>query len=1061
MPEIPPRAITVSADPTLVDSSGNISHRKGNDNSSDTGAPPPYQLSAQQVASELEVDIESGLEDAHAQERLQRYGTNELAGGDGVSWVRVLVSQIVNAIMLVMIASLVVSLAIKSWIEGGIIGAVILVNIVVGFMQQYSAERTMDSLRSLASPSATVIRNTHNVVIPSVQLVPGDIVVLTTGDVVPADLRLFDAMNFEADESLLTGESVPVSKQANVRYDTVVPLGDRHNMAYSSSTVTKGRAQGIVTATGMRTEIGAIAASLQGQGETRVRKVREREDGKKLFQYYVSAYALTVTDNIGRFLGVNVGTPLQRRMSQLACALFGIAVLFAIVVVAANNFVNERVVIIYAVSTGLCMIPVSLVVVLTLTFALSAKRMAEYHVIVRKLDSIEALGAVSDVCSDKTGTLTRGRMVARVAWVPTVGMWTLKESRDPFNPHDGKLTFHEGNPVDRIIPESESSMSADGMEKLLECAALCNVAAIAKEHTEEGSDEKEEKWAGRGDPTEIALQVFAHRFDRGRPSLVAQGHEQLAEYPFSSDLKRMTVIYRRPTQKEDAPQDDPPGRVALMKGATERVLDACVSIHAHDGARAIKGADQDVVMQNAEAMAEQGLRVLALAGREWTGPAEGAERAEVEKDMTFYGLIGIYDPPRPESAPAVEDCKRAGIVVHMLTGDHPSTATAIAREIGIIPHGDLAKLPKGTVVAASDFDRLSDEEVDQMEELPRVIGRCSPETKVRMIEALHRRKRFAAMTGDGVNDSPSLSRADVGIGMGSGSDVAKNASDIVLSDDNFASIIAAIREGRRSYDNIKSFTLHLLAGNVAQAIVLLVGLVFKDQENLSVFPLSPVEVLWVVVISAGPPAMGLGMQAATENIMRRPPHNARRGILTTEVLVDMVAYGIILGALSLASFVAVVYGFGDGDLGAGDCNESRAGCEVVFRARATCFATVCTLFLVLAWEMTNLRRSLFRGRPRAATTAPWTQWMRDLYANRVLFWSVVLGFFATFLAIYIPVINDVVFLHAPISWEWIIVFVAMFVFLVCAEGWKLAKRIYYRREDREYKESIGDVKIAA
>ncbi|TFK84086.1 sodium P-type ATPase-like protein [Polyporus arcularius HHB13444] len=947
--------------------------------------------------------------------------------------------------VLVMIIAFAVSLAIRSWIEGGVIAGVIVLNVVVGFIQQYSAEQTMDSLRSLASPSADVVRNSHEKIVSSSELVPGDIVVLKTGDVVPADLRLFETMNFEVDESLLTGESIPVAKNANERYDHEVSVGDRLNMAYSSSTVTKGRAQGIVVATGMKTEIGAIAASLQGSGGTKVRKVRRNEEGKKLFHYYVSAYALTVTDTIGRFLGVNVGTPLQRRLSQLAVALFAIAIVFAIVVAAANRFVNNRVVIIYAVSTGLCMIPASLIVVLTITFAVSTKRMAERHVIVRKLDSIEALGAVSDICSDKTGTLTQGRMVARVAWVPALGTWTLRDSIDPFDPTSGRMDFRKDTPASTTSGENDGGggqpdPSYPEMAALLECASLCNIASVFQEHREaDGEKHSAEKvWAARGDPTEIALQVLAHRFKRGKPTLLKQGYEQLAEYPFSSDLKRMAVIFRRPgADAEKAPC------VALMKGAVERVLDACMYIQLSDGVRPIKAADQDEIMQNVDQMAGSGLRVLALAGREWAGDAEAVDRAEVERDMTFYGLVGIYDPPRPESRLAVEDCRRAGIVVHMLTGDHPSTATAIAKEIGIIEDKDVLLMPKYTVVTASEFDKMSDEQIDAIAELPRVIGRCSPQTKVRMIEALHRRRKFAAMTGDGVNDSPSLSRADVGIGMGSGSDVAKNASDIVLTDDNFASIIAAIQEGRRSFDNIKSFALHLLAGNVGQAIVLLIGLAFKDQERLSVFPLSPVEVLWVVVITSGPPAMGLGMQGAAPDVMRRPPHDARRGILTTELLIDMAVYGIILGAISLSSFVLVIWGFGGGDLGAGGCNDSRDGCEVVFRARAACFACVSWLCLLLAWEMVDLRRSLFWMHPKTRT--PLTQWMKDLWANQVLFWSVVLGFVATFPVIYIPVINDRVFLHAPISWEWGIVFIGSLVFVLCVEAWKYGKRVYFRR----------------
>ncbi|PIL31052.1 transporter [Ganoderma sinense ZZ0214-1] len=822
-----------------------------------------------------------------------------------------------------MIIALVVSLAIHSWIEGGVIAGVILLNVAVGFMQQYTAEQTMYGLPPPPS-SATPAQPSPSSPPPSSSRATSSSSSLATSSPPSPELRLLDATNLEADESLLTGESLPVPKHAHARAPTQyppvpqVPVGDRLNgMAHASSTVTKGRAQGVVVATGMRTEIGR---------------------GGWLF-----------------------------------------------VVAAANRFVDDREVVIYAVSTGLCMIPASLIVVLTITFAISMKRMAARRVVVRKLDSVEALGAVSDVCSDKTGTLTQGRMVARVVWVPSVGTWTLEDSRDPFNTHDGKLVFSDSHVRPRVSKVNDGRGGGWGgggcasekeLDGLLECAALCNIASVFEEHAAPDNDkphgtDKDKAWAARGDPTEIVLQVLAHRFSRGRPALVAQGYEQLAEYA--------RVRIRTPGEPE--------------------------------GDRALEAGDRDEIVGRVDGMAESGLRVLALAGREWEWEgcrgAENVERGEVERDMVFFGLVGIYDPPRPESRLAVEDCRRAGIVVHMLTGDHPSTATAIAKEIGIVEDKDVACMPKHTVATASEFDGLSDGEVDKMEELPRVIGRCSPETKVRMIEALHRRKRFAAMTGDGMNDSSSLSRADVGIGMGSGSDVAKNASDIVLTDDNFASIIAVIREGRRSFDNIKSFALHLLAGNVGQAIVLMVGLAFKDQEDLSVFPLSPVEVLWIVVVTSGPPAMGLGMQDAAANVMRRPPHDARRGIMTSLWICHQRDFPLVLRSRGL--------GIRRRRLGAGGCNNSREDCEIVFRARATCFATTSWLCLLLAWEMLDMRRSVFWMHDGAKN--PWMQWTKDLWANQlqVLFWSVVLGFVGTLVVTYLPVINDKVFLHAPIS----------------------------------------------
>lgn len=352
-----------------------------------------------------------------------------------------------------------------------------------------------------------------------------------------------------------------------------------------------------------------------------------------------------------------------------------------------------------------------------------------------------------------------------------------------------------------------------------------------------------------------------------------------------------------------------------------------------------------------------------------TPPADWNEfpRDEVEQNLTLMGLAGLYDPPRLETKEAVRKCTNAGIQVHMLTGDHPSTARAIAREVGIIP-ADFGTLPadvaRSMVKTAAEFDALTNEEIDQLPALPFVIARCAPNTKVRMIDALHRRGRYAAMTGDGVNDSPSLKRADVGIAMGlAGSDVAKSASDIVLTDDNFESIVNAVEEGRRMFDNIQKFILHLLVSNVGEVILLIIGLAFRDRDNFSVFPLAPLEILWINMLTSSFPAFGLGLEKATSDIMRRPPHDTKVGVFTKQILVDMVVYGIIMGACSLCTFVIIVYGVGNGNLGV-NCNSRYSSeCDLVFKARAAVFAQLTWLILISAWEFKSIRRSMFRFDP--------------------------------------------------------------------------------------------------
>jgi potassium/sodium efflux P-type ATPase len=544
------------------------------------------------------------------------------------------------------------------------------------------------------------------------------------GDTVPADMRIIEAMNFETDEALLTGESLPVLKTPETNLEENCPVGDRVNMAFASSTVSKGRARGIVTATGMSTEIGAIAKSLVA--DSKIRKVKKNDDGRAPPHRYVEAGALTVTDTIGRFLGVNIGTPLQRKLSKLAILLFAIAVVFAIIVLAANHFSNSKEVIIYAVATGLSMIPASLIVVLTITMAVGTKQMVNRNVIVRKLDSLEALGAVTDICSDKTGTLTQGKMVLRKAWVVGLGTYNVGTGGDPFDPQVGALSFSEKAPLEKAEPRDENpaSLHVQGkLETFLNVASLANLASVFRD-VETGG------WNARGDPTEIALQVFVMKFGWGRKSLQQRGWKQVAEFPFDSELKRMSVIFEKDGKKH-----------VFMKGAVERVIDACPE-YANDEEK------RRVVLKNLEALAKQGLRVLAVGSRETDDIP--TDRAQVEQNINLLGLVGLYDPPRAESKSAVAECHLAGINVHMLTGDHPETARAIAALVGIIPkdiHKYAPDVVSAMVMTAQAFDRMSDAEIDNLPVLPLVIARCAPATKVRMIEALHRRKAFAAMTG--------------------------------------------------------------------------------------------------------------------------------------------------------------------------------------------------------------------------------------------------------------------------------------------------------------------------
>ncbi|PYH75411.1 sodium ion P-type ATPase [Aspergillus uvarum CBS 121591] len=1009
---------------------------------------PAHCLQYEIVLNQLGVEADEGLTQEDAAQRLQLYGPNKLDESEGVSIIKILVRQVANAMMLVLILAMAVSLGIQSWIEGGVIAAVIVLNIVVGFFQEYAAEKTMESLHSLSSPTGTITRGGATFSVPSSNIVVGDVVELKTGDTIPADLRLFETTNFETDEALLTGESLPVQKDCDLVFPEDTGPGDRLNIAYSSSTVTRGRARGVVVKTGMGTEIGSIAAALRASDSKR-RPVKRGPQGETKKRWYLKAWSLTGTDAIGRFLGVNVGTPLQRKLSKLAILLFGVAVLFAIIVMAANGFSNNNEVILYAVGTGLSMIPACLVVVLTITMAVGTKRMVERNVIVRKLDSLEALGAVTNICSDKTGTLTQGKMVVRKAWIPSCGTYSVGNSNEPFNPTVGHLTFTPVSPLD-FKEEEEGPAIGDvnglltanhALKDFLDVASMANLSHVFR--SEEGD------WCARGEPTEIAIEVFASRFNWNRDRWTKGPNAmwfQEAEFPFDSSIKKMSVVFRKNTF-------DAEHRMVFTKGAVERIVDSCRTVVWDQGSSfpvVITDAIRNKIFQNMEELARMGLRVLALAHRPCTEPfkTEGQlDRDFYERDLCFLGLVGIYDPPRPETAASIAACHQAGITVHMVTGDHPGTAQAIAQQVGILPASLRTlgvEMADSIVMTAARFDKLSEDQIDSLPSLPLVIARCAPQTKVRMINALHRRGRFAAMTGDGVNDSPSLKRADVGIAMGqAGSDVAKDVSDIILTDDNFASILNAVEEGRRIFDNIQKFVLHLLAENIAQACTLLIGLAFKDRDGQSVFPLSPVEILWIIMITSGMPDMGLGMEAAAPDIMDRSPQT-KKGIFTWEVIIDIFVYGFWTATLCLSAFSLRIWGFGDGDLGSGCNREWSEVCDLVFRARATTFVCLTWFALFLAWEMMNMRRSFFRMQPKSEKY--YTQWIHDVWQNRFLFWSIIAGWITIFPILYIPVLNHAVFKHTGISWEWGIVFIEAILFFLGVEAWKYAKRVFLRHD---------------
>lgn len=898
-------------------------------------------------------------------------------------------------------------------------------------------------------------------------------------------------MNLACEEGQLTGESIPVEKiyENNITVpdseklatcEAEIGIGDRINMAYATTVVRKGRGRGIVTATGMLTEVGKIAASTSKKQRKAGRSMNWKKYGKR---QPVVGLAKRTYDVLGKFLGLTEGTPLQRKLSGLAYVLFFVAIILAMVVFGVNKFQLQNEVIIYATSLGIAIIPESLVAVLTITMVVAVTVMRKANVVVRDLSALEALGGVTNICSDKTGTLTEGAMIVRKTWIPGNHLYTVHDSQNPNNPTKGRVTYSRNKddaeaeaaapkrdfdrersaavlkfdvPDEKLNPkpkdpEPESAPEmTDSLRAFLLSSALCNLATVR-------FDKDEEKWQTTGEPTEIALQVFAHRFSYGKKSLETSGWKQLAEFPFDSSIKRMSVIYDAPAD-ESGSIIETSNSMVFTKGAVERILDLCSHIGTGSDQQPITDDLKESVLQQMNSLASQGQRVLAVAYRPWDGrftakqSSSAAEdeqlRSVVEKDLILLGLAGIYDPPRRETKDSIRECSQAGIKVHMLTGDHPETAKAIAKEVGIIPK-NLGILPddiaRSIVVKATEFDKMTDAEIDALEELPLVIARCAPDTKTRMIEALRRRGAFMAMTGDGVNDAPSLSRADVGIAMGSGSDVAKSAAKIVLTDDKFNSIVSAIREGRRMFDNIQKFVLHLLTSNVGEVILLVAGLAFIDDSGLSVFPVSPLQIIWINMVTSSFPAFGLGREAAAPDVMRKPPQDKKRGVFTNQIIVDMIVYGIIMGACTMCTFVIIIYGANNGNLGK-DCNTHYSeACDAVFRARAATFAELTWLILISAWEFKSLRRSVFRLNADDDSRFPI---FNDLYANRFLFWSVIIGALSVFPVVYIPYLNTDFFKHTGITWEWALSLGFTVVFVAGIETWKLVKRTFHLLEDR-------------
>jgi Ca2+-transporting ATPase len=765
-------------------------------------AEPPawHTLSVEAVAGRLETEAGAGLSPDEAARRLDVCGPNRIEEAKRRGPLRIFLEQFRDLMVLVLLAAAIVAGLVGEPEDTVAIVAIVLLNATLGFVQENRAERALAALKALAAPHARVRRRGAAETIPASELVPGDLVLLDAGALVPADLRLTASAHLSVDESALTGESQAVEKTAAAVAGEDLPLGDRRDMAFKGTTVAYGRGAGLVVATGMGTQFGRIAALLQEAGE-----------GK---------------------------TPLQKRLEHFArwIAVAVLAICALIFGIGLMRGVEPVLMLLTAISLAVAAVPEALPAVVTISLALGARRLVRKNALIRRLPAVETLGSVTYVCSDKTGTLTRNRMEV------------------------GGLRGPDGS-----TKVSSTRGAAPAGELLFSALAVSNDA-------ERGPD-----GADRGDPTETALlsAAAAAGYEKGR---LEERMPRVAEIPFSSERGRMTTLHR-----------DGGAVIAFTKGAPESVVPLCQRAEDASGPARL---DAEAAMRTADEMARDGLRVLAIAYRRFPAlPAEVSEDS-VERGLTFLGLIGLHDPPRPEAVDAVALCKSAGITVVMVTGDHPSTAVAIARTLDILRDEDPRRVLTGREVAGMSEAAL-EESVDSV----RVYARVAPAQKIAIVKALQKRGEFVAMTGDGVNDAPALRRADIGIAMGqTGTDVAREAAHMVLLDDNFASIVAAIREGRRIYDNIRKFIRYVLTCNSAEIWTLFLAPLL----GLPV-PLLPIHILWINLVTDGLPGIALAFEPEERGVMERPPRPPAESLFARGLWQHAVWVGILMAGTTLVT----------------------------------------------------------------------------------------------------------------------------------------------------------------
>jgi Ca2+-transporting ATPase len=813
-----------------------------------------HALTTDDVLEKLETHVELGLTDEEAKSRLDEVGPNQLAEKPRPSFISLVLAQLKGFVVILLIVASIISAILGEWVDAAAIMTIVVLNAIMGVIQESRAEAALAALKKMAAPDSQVLRNGKRVIIPATDLVPGDIVFLETGNFIPADLRLIESVNLRVDESALTGESVPVQKNAALVVSAESSLGDRKNTAFMGTVISYGRGKGVVISTGMHTQLGLIATMLQAV---------ENEE-----------------------------TPLQKRLDQLGKTL-GWACLAVCAIVFVTGILeggNPLTLFMIAVSLAIAAVPEGLPAIVTISLALGMREMIQRHALIRRLSSVETLGSATVICSDKTGTLTQNEMTVRKIWV------------------DGQFTDVSGQ---GYSPEGEFSMKGKvvdldaypAVRTALWVSALNNDALLEKIETEDGSPD----FNMIGDPTEGSLLVAAYKAGALTADLNL-AYPRTNEVPFDSERKRMVTIHLiEDPQKDDispfVDNKQKKSSVIAVKGAPDLVLNLCTHYKPMDDSERLpldQAARERIIAAN-DAMTKDALRVLGVAYHVVKVLPEEMSAKELEKDLTFVGLIGMIDPARTEVKPALQTAAKAGIRTIMITGDYPNTARAIAENIDLLR-------PNHKVMTGAQLDAIDDATLKTEVELTDVFARVSPEHKMRIVDALKANGEIVAMTGDGVNDAPAIKRADIGISMGiTGTDVAKETADMVLTDDNYVSIVSAVEQGRIIYSNIRKFVYYLISCNLAEILIIFLPtalgrLLLPNLTADQYAPLTAIQLLWLNLITDGAPALALGTEKGEPDIMDQKPRPPKEPIINKEMTIGVIVQTIAITSVTLCAF---------------------------------------------------------------------------------------------------------------------------------------------------------------